>query len=110
MSLFCHARLLVNKQLFNKQERVMQVLSNSPLLLVGSGFPVEQRTIFGLCGEDSELAASIEWRDSEGCKWAADFTEESLANALAKDNQIALKDSEGDMVHVEFYELKAGKF
>jgi hypothetical protein len=100
----------VNKQLLNKQERVLQALSNAGLLLVDSGFPVEQRTVFGLGGEDSELAVSLEWHDAAGCQWVADFPEESLTNATVARNQITLKDSEGEAVCVEFYDLKTGKF
>jgi hypothetical protein len=100
----------MNTQLLNKQERVLFALSNAGLLQVQSGFAVEQRTIYGLCGDSSDLAFSIEWRDSVGCKWAADFTEESLASASVTDNQITLTDSEGEAVCVEFYDLKAGNF
>lgn len=100
----------MNKQSLNKQERVLGALSNSSLLLVEPGFPVEQRTIFGLCGEDSDLAVSLEWHDAAGCKWVADFTEENLTSASVTRNRIALKDSEGETVCVEFYDLKAGKF
>lgn len=99
----------MSEELPNKQERVLRALSNSRLLLVEQGFPVEQRTIFGLCGEDSDLAVSLEWRDAEDCKWVADFTEESLKNATVEKNQIALTDSEGEPVCLEFYDLKAGK-
>jgi hypothetical protein len=100
----------VNKQRLNQQERVLQALSNSSLLLVGSGFPVERRTVYGLAGEDSDLAVSLEWHDATGCQWVADFTEENLMSATVARNQIALKDSEGEAVCVEFYDLKPGKF
>jgi hypothetical protein len=100
----------MNKQPLSKQERVLRALTNSSLLLVQPGFPVEQRTIFGLCGDDSDLAVSIKWHDSTGCKWAANFTEESLSSATVAQNQITLKDSEDEAVCVEFYDLKAGDF
>jgi len=100
----------MKNQLLSKQERVFHALTNSDLLLVQPGFPVEQRTVFGLCGDDSDLAVSIEWQDSAGCKWVADLTEESLASASVTRNQITLKDSEGESVCVEFYDLKAGEF
>ena len=100
----------MNKQILNKQERVLRALTKSGSLFVAPGFPVEQRTIFGLCGDDSDLAISLEWRDAEGCKWVADFTEESLMSAAVAQNRIALKDSEGGTVCVEFYDLNAGKF
>jgi hypothetical protein len=100
----------VNTKKFNQPERVLQVLSNSGLLLVDSGFPVEQRTVFGLGGDHSDLAVSLEWRDAAGCQWVADFTEENLLNATVTRNQIALNDSEGEPVCVEFYDLNPGKF
>ena len=99
----------MNKQPLNKQEHVWGALADSGLLLVEPGFPVERRTLFGVCGEDSDLAVSLEWRDAAGCEWVADFTEESLASAVVTHNQIALKDSEGATVCVEFYDLKARK-
>jgi hypothetical protein len=94
----------------NKQEQVLYALSNAGLLYVQPGFPVEQRTIYGLCGDGSDLAFSIEWRDSAGCKWAADFAEESFATADVERNQITLKDSEGAPVRLGFFDLKAGEF
>jgi hypothetical protein len=87
----------MNKQLLNNEERVLHAFSNSSLLVVQPGFPVDQRTIFGLCGDDSDLAVSLEWSDAAGCKWVADFTEESLTSASFINNQITLKDSEGEM-------------
>jgi hypothetical protein len=100
----------MSKQLLSKQESVFRALSNSSLLLVQPGFPIERRTIFGLCGDDSDLAVSIEWHDGAGCKWTADFTEESLSSATVALNQITLKDSEDEAVCVEFYDLKPGDF
>jgi hypothetical protein len=88
----------------------LDALSNSSLLLVEPGLLVEKRTVLGLSGEDSDLAVSIEWNDAAGCRWAADFTEESLMSASVTRNRIALKDSEGDTVCVEFYDLKPGRF
>jgi hypothetical protein len=96
----------MNKHPLDKEARVLRIFSDSTLLLVQPGFPVEQRTIYGLCGDDSDLAVSIEWQDSAGCKWVADFTEESSTSAFVTHNQITLKDSEGQAVCVEFYELK----
>lgn len=100
----------MNKQSSSKQERVLRALSDSEFLLVEPGYPVEQRTVFGLCGDNSDLAISIEWRDEAGCQWAADFTEESLASASITQNQITLKDSDAAPICVEFYDLKPGKF
>jgi hypothetical protein len=101
---------IMNKQPLNQQERVLQVLTDSSLLFIDSGFPVEQRTVLGLGGEDSELAVSLEWHDATGCQWVAEFTEGSLRSATVTHNQIAMKDSEGATVCVEFYNLRPGKF
>ena len=93
----------------NKQRRVFDALSNAGLILVQPGFPVEQRTIFGLHNDSSDLAISIKWHDAEGCEWEADFTEGSLMGVFVTRNQIALKDSEGENVSVKFYDLKSGQ-
>lgn len=99
----------MNKHLLNKQERVLRAFSDSNVLFVNAGFLVEQRTVFGLSGEDSDLAVSIEWSDAAGCKWAADFTEENLLTASFAHNQITLNDSEGESVYLECHDLKPGK-
>jgi hypothetical protein len=99
----------LNSQLLNKQERVLLALSNSGLVLVDKEFPVERRTVFGICGEDSDLAVSLEWHDSAGCQWVADFTKASLRNASVKNNQITLKDSEDEPVCMEFHNLQPGE-
>jgi len=93
----------------NKQDRILHALSNSNCLFVKPGFLVEQRTIFGVHGDETDLAISLQWRDTAGCQWEADFTEISLMSASVTHNQIALKDSEGETVCVEFYDLKTGK-
>ena len=94
----------------NKQHRVFDALSNAGVVLVQSGYPVEQRTIFGLHGDCSDLAISLKWRDAQGCEWESDFTEESLMNASLTQNRIMLNDSEGENVYVELYELTPAKF
>jgi len=43
----------------NKQHRVFDALSNAGLILVQPGFPVEQRTIFGLHNDSADLAISL---------------------------------------------------
>lgn len=94
----------------NKQRRVFDALSNAGLILVQPGFPVEQRTIFGLHNDSSDLAISFKWHDTEGCEWEADFTEGNLTNASVTQNRITLNDSVGENVRVELYELTPGKF
>jgi hypothetical protein len=94
----------------NKQRRVFDALSNAGLILVQPGFPVEQRTIFGLHNDPSDLAISLKWHDTEGCEWEADFMEGNLTNASVAQNRITLNDSVGENVCVELYELTLGKF
>jgi hypothetical protein len=94
----------------NKQDRILRALSNSDCLFVEPGFLVEQRTIYGVHGDETDLAISLQWRDTAGCQWEADFTEESLMNASMTQNRIRLNDSEGENVCVELYELKPEKF
>lgn len=100
----------MNRALLKKQSRIFDALSKAGLILVQPGFPVEQRNIFGLHDDSSDLAISLKWRDAAGCEWEADFTEGSLMSAFVAHNHIALKDSEGETVSVEFYDLKAGQF
>jgi hypothetical protein len=98
----------MDKPLISPQQHVFHALSNSSLGLVDSVFPVEQRTVFGLGGEDSDLAVSLEWQDAAGCQWVADFTGENLRGATVTRNQISLQDSEGEAVCLGFYDLKPG--
>jgi hypothetical protein len=100
----------MNNTQTTKQGRVFHALSDAGLILVQPGFPVEQRTVFGLCGEDSDLAISFKWHDAAGCEWEADFTEESLMNASMTQNRIMLNDSEGENVSIELYELTLNNF
>jgi hypothetical protein len=93
----------------SKQNRILHALSNSGCLFVEPGFLVEQRTIFGIHGDETDLAISLQWRDTTGCKWEADFTEESLMNAHVKHNRVMLKDSEGSNVCVEMHRLRPMK-
>lgn len=94
----------------SKQDRILHALSNSDCLFVEPGFLVEQRTIFGMHGDETDLAISLQWHDATGCEWEADFTEESLMNASMTQNRIRLNDSEGENVSVELYELKSARF
>ena len=100
----------MNNTQTTKQGRVFRALSDAGLILIQAGFPVEQRTIFGLHGDRSDLAISLKWHDAAGCEWEADFTEENLASASVSHNRIALKDSAGESVCVEFFDLETGKF
>lgn len=99
----------MNGTLIDKQSRALRALSDAGLILVQPGFPVEQRIIFGVHGDETDLAISLKWHDATGCEWEADFTEESLMNASMTQNRIMLNDSEGENVCVELYELQPEK-
>lgn len=94
------------RQMRNRRERILRALSDSDVLLVEPGYFVEQRTIYGPHGEQSDMAISLQWRDAEGCLWACDFLEEDLANAQVARNRILLKDSEGAPVRIKVHRLK----
>jgi hypothetical protein len=93
----------------NKQDRILRALSNSDCLFVEPGFLVEQRTIYGVHGDETDLAISLQWRDAAGCEWEADFTEENLMGACVRRNRITLKDSEGASVGVQLLRLEPEK-
>lgn len=93
----------------NKQRRIFDALSNAGLISVQPGYLVEQRTIFGLHNDSSDLAISLKWHDAEGCEWEADFTEGNLTNATVAQNLITLNDSAGENVCIELHELAPAK-
>ena len=65
----------------NLATRVLELLSSAPVITAEPGLTVESRISYGVHGDDDELAFSVEWRDAEGCLWAADFSERALAQA-----------------------------
>jgi hypothetical protein len=93
----------------NKEKQVLRVLSNADALFVEPGFLVEQRTIFGVHGDEADPAISLQWRDSAGCIWESDFTEKSLLDADVTGHRITLKDSGGASVCVQLHRLKPMK-
>ena len=97
------------KKTANKQRCVFNALANTDLVIVQPGFPVVERTIFGLHGDDSDLAISFRWRDAAGCEWEANFTEQNLLDAQVAQNCITLHDSEGENICLEMFEVKPKK-
>jgi len=93
----------------SKQKRVLLALAYSDALHVEPGFPVEQRSIFGVDGDPTDVAISLQWRDIEGCVWEADFTGQSFVEADITRNRITLHDSQGDRVCVSVHRLKPAK-
>jgi sugar phosphate isomerase/epimerase len=79
-------------------------MMDAPVVTVEPGFTVEARITEGVHGESEELALSLEWRDAEGCLWAADFSEDALALAELHDATISLRDMEGANMVFRLYE------
>lgn len=89
-----------------KQQRILSALADSDMLFVEPGQVVEQRTVHGVHGEDSEVAISLQWRDAAGCVWEADFTENSLHRAAITRNRITLEDTEGTRLCLQAHRLR----
>jgi hypothetical protein len=87
----------------NRASQVLDTLFDAPVLAVEPGSPIDVRTSYGICGEGDDLAFSIEWRDVEGCAWAADFSEGALAQAEIRNGAIALRDTGGAEVVLRLY-------
>jgi hypothetical protein len=87
-----------------RASQVLRLLLESPVLTVEPGFTVEARTSFGQQGESDDLALSVEWRDAEGCLWAADFLEKALAESELHDATVSLRDVEGADIVFRRYE------
>ena len=90
----------------NNQERAFRALANSDILVVEPNCLVEQRTILGVHGDDTDSAISLQWRDAKGCLWEAEFTEGSLKDANIEQNRLVLKDAEGEFVCISVHQLK----
>jgi len=89
----------------NKPNRILRALSNADVLLVEPGFLVERRTVFGVHGDETDVAISLNWRDMAGCEWEADFNEKARTDAGVMHNRITLKDSEDAIVCVRLHRL-----
>jgi len=89
------------------QDRASQVLlclSDAPVVTVEPGFTVESRISHGVHGDDDDLAFSVEWRDGDGCLWAADFSENALAQAEIGAGLVSLRDVGGVKVVFRLYQ------
>lgn len=90
--------------MLDRASQVLRCLLDAPVVTVDSGFAVESRTSYGIDGEDRDLALSVEWRDAEGCLWAADFSEGALALAELRGAALSLLDLEGAKVVFRLYQ------
>ena len=80
------------------QQRVIDIIANSEIVLMGPNGAIESRTIFGVHGDDDDLAVSLAWHDACGNMWEADFTEQRLDQAAFAENEITIVDSLGQRV------------
>jgi hypothetical protein len=84
--------------------QILYCLMNVPVIAVEPGFVVESRTSYGIHDEKDELAFSVEWRDTNGCLWAADFSEEALATAELRKTAVTIYDVHGDKLIFQLYQ------
>lgn len=89
--------------MLNRATRVLNRLQDAPVLLVEPGFVVESRIANGIHGDKEDLALSVQWRDADGCQWAADFSEDALAKATITGSTISARDFEGAEVMFQLY-------
>jgi hypothetical protein len=90
--------------MLRRASQVLSCLMDVPFIAVEPGFVVESRTAHGVHGDKDDLALSVEWRDADGCLWAADFSEESLGLAELRKGTISLRDTEGTDVAFQLYQ------
>jgi hypothetical protein len=90
--------------MFHRASKILDCLLATPLIATESGYSVESRSAYGIHGEKDDLAFSVEWRDADGCLWAADFTEEALALAEVRGSTISLTDDEGGKIIFRCYQ------
>ncbi len=87
-----------------RASQVLSLILDSPVLTVEPGFTVELRTSFGINEESDDLALSVEWRDAEGCLWAADFSESAVELAELRDATVSLRDMQGANIMLRRHE------
>lgn len=92
-----------------RQRFMLNVFRRAKLLTVEPGFVVESRTIHGICDEPGDLAVTITWRDYQGCEWAADFSEVSLAMAKRQGDRIKLVDMLGETVWLKVFACRPAR-
>lgn len=88
----------------DRASQVLRCLSDAPVVTVEPGFTVESRIPHGVHGDEDDLAFSVEWRDVEGCLWAADFSENALAEAEIDAGLVSVLDVDGVEVVFRLYE------
>jgi hypothetical protein len=96
--------LAKNPLMQNRASQVLKCLSDAPVVTVEPGFTVESRITHGVHGEGDDLALSVEWRDAEDCLWAADFSENALAQAEIDGGAVSLLDLGGAKVMFRLYQ------
>lgn len=96
--------LVKNLLMQNRASETLRCLVDAPVVTVEPGLTVESRISHGVHGEDDDLALSVEWRDTEGCLWAANFTENALAKAEVDGEAILVRDVGGANVVFRLYE------
>ena len=88
----------------NRAAKVLKRLSDAPVVTVEPGFMVKSRTSHGVHGENGDLAFSVEWQDAEDCLWAADFSENALAQAKVEGGAVSVSDVGGEEVVFRLYQ------
>jgi hypothetical protein len=89
--------------MLDRASKALRAMLASPVVTVEPGFTVDTRTSYGAYGESDDLALSVEWRDAEGCLWAADFSENALALAKLRGATVSLRDVEDANVVFRLY-------
>ena len=90
--------------MLDRASQILNCLLDAPVVTLEPGFVVESRTCHGVHGDKDDLALSVEWRDIEGCLWAADFSEEALALAELQTATVSLRDVDGAKVVFQLYQ------
>lgn len=88
----------------NRATQLLDQLSLAPVITAEPGFALESRISYGVHGDDDEVAFSVEWRDAEGCLWAADFSEIALAQAEIDGGAVSMRDTDGTRLVLRLYQ------
>ena len=89
--------------MLDRASQILDCLMDAPVITVEPGFVVESRTAYGVHGDKDDLALSVEWRDADGCSWAADFSEAALSLAEVWKATVSMHDFEGTKVLFRLY-------
>ena len=90
--------------LLRRARQVLRLMMDAPVVTVEPGFTVEARITEGVHGDSDDQGLSVEWRDAEGCLWAADFSENALDMAELHDATISLREMDGANFVFRLYE------